>query len=93
MGSEYCTLNDLVKARSFRDIIECWKRNILSCKDVTNEFITVKPGRRYIEVHFIDFEGEHGITVIEYEPGDEKFKYHPLVLAAYEKCLGIKTVF
>jgi aspartyl-tRNA synthetase len=52
-----------------------------------------KPSRRYIEVEFIDLQDKHGRTVIVYEEGAEKEKLHPLVLAAYEVCLGKKTVF
>jgi len=93
MSSDYCTLKELSRAKSFRDVIECWKRNILSCRDVSDEFRGSRLGRRYIEVEFINLNGEHGETIIVYEPGAEKEKLHPLVLAAYEKCLGIKTVF
>jgi len=89
-----CTYVELAKGcSSFRDVIECWKRNILHCRDITDDILNPRPNHRYIEVVYVTPYIEPRKAVIVYEEGAEKEKAHPLVLAAYEKCLGKKTVF
>jgi hypothetical protein len=93
MNRDYCTYEELQRSRSFRVIVECWKKNIVECDEITDDLLNPKHGRRYILVWFVDFDRLVKSRLVVYEPGAEKEKNHPLVLAAYEKCLGVKTQF
>jgi hypothetical protein len=76
-----------------RAAIECFKKNIVACRDITNLFMNVKDGERIADV--IYYDPVYGIsrTSVKYSKGREKIRgaFFPIVPAVYEKCLGIKV--
>ena len=93
MDMGYCTHGELQGARSLRDIIERYKRSIVECDEITGDLLNPKRGRRYVLVWFVDLDNIVRSRLVVYEPGTEREKSHPLVLATYEKCLNVKTAF
>jgi hypothetical protein len=90
-GDEFAKLVSEVGYR--RAVVECYKKNIIACRDVTIMFKNVKEGERVFEV--IYHEPVYGINrvTVKYSKGREKVRgaFFPIVPAAYEKCLGIKV--
>jgi len=95
--SDVCTGDELAKLIAelgYRSgAIECFKKNIVACRDITNMFINVEEGERIVEV--IYYDPIYGIkrTSVRYKKGREKIggAFYPVVPAVYEKCLGIKV--
>jgi len=73
----------------FRLKIELLKERIIMCGEAVGDLL--KPGRRYILAGFIDSDNFVKTLTVVYEPGAEKREKNPLILAIYEKCLGVKT--
>jgi hypothetical protein len=76
-----------------RAAVECFKKNIVACRDITNMFMSVKEGERIAEVIYYDPISGINRIMVKYSKGREKIKgaFFPIVPAVYEKCLGIKV--
>jgi len=96
LGNKVCTYSDLDElVKRFgkeRAIIECYKQNIVVCRDASNVF-GLGEGEKMIDVVYFKPDGTPDRMFIRYVPGYEKIRYGtlPIVLAVYEKCLGIKV--
>jgi hypothetical protein len=82
--------------RSFgreRAVVECLKKNIVECREVTSEFFDLEEGARAVEVIYYEPTGELAKRTVVYRPGSEKIRgaFHPIVPAAYEKCLLVRV--
>jgi hypothetical protein len=96
-NSKICTYSDLdelaKRVSKDRAVIECFKQNIVVCRDESSKFIDLKESEKMLNVvHFLP-SGEVERIYIKYSPGREKTKPAtlPIVPATYEKCLGIKV--
>ena len=84
---DICT--EIVKDR--RAMIECYKRNIVACRDVTTNFTNLEPGVRAIEAVYYTPNGSIEKRVFLYWPGRESGLVRIDALAVYEKCLGARV--
>jgi len=97
VGGKICTFEDLEilakGANSKRAIIECFKQNIITCRDDTDKFITTSEDEKILNVVYFLPNGTVERSYISYRKGYEKDARspYPIVLAAYEKCLGVKV--
>ena len=93
LGNRICTysdLNELTKRFGVeRAIVECYKQNIVACRDAPN----AQEGEKMIDVIYFKPDGAPDRILIRYLPGNEKLRYGtlPIILAVYEKCLGVKV--
>jgi hypothetical protein len=90
----YEKLQELMKRfGEARGAIECYKQNIVACRDVTSNIVTAREGEKVLDVIYFEPSGELERKLIGYLPGNEKIKpaTPPIVAATYEKCLGIKV--
>jgi uncharacterized phage infection (PIP) family protein YhgE len=91
--SELCGLKkenickEIVRGR--RAMIECYKRNIVACRDATDDFISLEPGVKAIEAIYYSPSGSIERGVFLYWPGKERGPTRIDALAVYEKCLGV----
>jgi hypothetical protein len=96
---DVCTSDELAKLVAEigfrRAAVECLKKNIVACRDITNLFADVEEGERIVEVIYYDPIYDIKRTSVRYKKGWEKIRggFHPLVPAVYEKCLGINVEF
>jgi hypothetical protein len=76
-----------------RAAVECFKKNIVACRDITNMFMSAKEGERIAEVIYYDPISGINRTMVKYSKGREKIRgaFFPIVPAVYEKCLGINV--
>jgi len=74
-----------------RAVIECYKKNIVACRDATDDFISLEPGVRAIEAIYYTPSGSIERGVFLYWPGKERSPTRLDALAVYEKCLGVRV--
>jgi hypothetical protein len=76
-----------------RGVIECFKQNIVACKDITSSIVTAREGEKVLDVVYFEPSGELERELVGYLPGGERIKHAtpPIVAATYEKCLGIRV--
>ncbi|MCC6057044.1 MAG: hypothetical protein LM583_10255 [Desulfurococcaceae archaeon] len=97
MNSKICTYSDLdelvKRVGKDRAIIECYKQNIVVCRDATSMFIDLEKDEKMIDVVYFIPNGEPARMYIRYSPGRERIRgaYYPIVPAVYVKCLGVKV--
>jgi hypothetical protein len=97
VNSRICTYNDLdeltKRVGKDRAVIECYKQNIVACRDESSKFIDLKENEKMLNVVYFLPSGEVERIYIKYSPGREKIKptTPPIVPAVYEKCLGVKV--
>jgi len=95
--ADICTfdkLQELIKDYSHRRaLIECFKKNIVTCRDVTKEFIDLEKDEKVLEVLFYNLDGTIKKSYVTYKQNKLKIKEYtrPIVPATYEKCLNISV--
>jgi hypothetical protein len=100
MSSELCGLGvsgictsselyELARQMGRRGVIECFKRNIVACRDVTSEFVDLEPDTRAIEAVYYFPNGQLNRAIVLHGPGKRHLR--PDALAVVEKCLGVNT--
>jgi len=88
---EICSEITVKYLQGRRALIECYKKNIVACKEVTSDFENLEPGFRAIEAVYYTSSGSLERNIFLYWPGREKKPARLDALAVYEKCLGIKV--
>jgi len=97
VNSKICTYSDLdelaERVGKDRAVIECFKQNIVACRDESSKFTDLKENEKMLNVVYFLPSEEVERIYIKYSPGREKIKpaTPPIVPATYEKCLGIKV--
>ena len=97
VNSKICTYSDLdelvKRVGKDRAVIECYKQNIVACKDEPSKFFGLEENEKMLSVVYFLPSGEVERIYIKYSPGREKIKptTPPIVPATYEKCLGIRV--
>lgn len=93
--ADICTfkeLPELVKAYGYkRALVECFKKNVVACRDVTKEFTDLEKDEKVLEVVFYDLDGSIRKSYVRYKQDGSKIKdfTRPVVPAAYERCFGV----
>lgn len=97
VNGKICTYSDLdelaKRVSKDRAVIECFKQNIVVCRDESSKFTDLKENEKMLNVVYFLPSGEVERIYIKYSPGREKIEpaTPPIVPAVYEKCLGIKV--
>jgi len=71
-----------------RALVECYKQNIVTCRDITNEFTDLREGEKVAEA-IVLLHDATPLRVYVKSPPETK-QPPPIIEAVYEKCLGIK---
>lgn len=92
-----CTLSELsglLEREGRRGAIECFKRNIVACRDAASELVDLEPGVTAVEALYYSPSGRLTKAVFLYRPGKEReVAVRTDALAVFEKCLGVRAPY
>jgi hypothetical protein len=91
--NKVCTFEDFERMSKEmgkeRALVECYKRNVVACRDITKEFTDLREGEKVVEAVVLLPDATPLWLYVESPPTIKQ--YPPLVEAVYEKCLGMKV--
>jgi len=91
--NKMCTFEDFERMPKEMDkekaLVECYKQNVVACRDITKEFTDLREGEKVVEAIVLMPDATPLWLYVKSPP---TIKQHPPpVEAVYEKCLGIKV--
>jgi hypothetical protein len=91
--SKMCTFEDFERMSKEmgkeRALVECYKQNVVACRDTTKEFTDLREGEKVVEAIVLSPDATPLRLYVKSPPVAKQ--HPPSIEAVYEKCLGVKV--